>query len=243
MISSSCDLPGQGRHIAGQELVALLGFLVFLNGDEVHGTDLIQPLLQRLDLQLNGRPVGSTPPAAISSAASASAPSSQALIRHRDGDAPAPDVVEVHMIFLLDPFPEILDGHVFLRQFDIERTCASPARSELICRLSFAQRFPSRAVTSFSCDCFCSSNPAVPALTCSRSCCSRCSICRRESLHFRLACSLRAMNDDTSPRRCSQDLCQFMNALAEDCCLLPERGQHLFLRCERHLAFGQGGVC
>ena len=58
MTSSNCALAcDQVVVLLGQELMALLGFLVFLDGHEVHRADLVEALLQRLDLLRDGVPI------------------------------------------------------------------------------------------------------------------------------------------------------------------------------------------
>ena len=105
--------------LLAQELVALLGFLVFLDSDEVHRPHLVDALLQRLDLLGDGSPIRG------------GARGGHFIRRHYmhlrlalvgvgDGDALAANVVEVEMILLLDPLAQVLHGHVLLRQFDIE---------------------------------------------------------------------------------------------------------------------------
>ena len=44
----------------------------------------------------------------------------RAFVGEGDGDALAANVVEVHVVFLLDPLAQVLHGHVLLRQLDLE---------------------------------------------------------------------------------------------------------------------------
>jgi hypothetical protein len=44
-----------------------------------------------------------------------------AFIGKSDRDAFAAHVIEAEMIFLLNPFPEVLGGHIFLGELDLER--------------------------------------------------------------------------------------------------------------------------
>ena len=105
--------------LLGQKLITLLGFLVFLDGHEIHRADFVEPLLQGLNLLRDGVPIRGR------------ACGGHFFRRHhmhlrrafvgeRDGDAFAANVVEGEVIFLLDPFAQVLDGHVFLRQFNIQ---------------------------------------------------------------------------------------------------------------------------
>jgi len=43
--------------LLGEKLITLLGFLVFLDGHEVHRADFVEPLLQGLDLLRDGLPI------------------------------------------------------------------------------------------------------------------------------------------------------------------------------------------
>ena len=131
--------------------MALLGFLVFLDGHQVHRADFVEPLLQRLDLLRHGVPIRGR-------AARRHFLRRQRLhlgrpfVGKRDGDALAADVVQVDVIFLLD----------FARAGSA-RTCFSapvplPARraGSAIPSAGCAARadFSSRAAISASCEFF-----------------------------------------------------------------------------------------
>jgi len=47
-----------------------------------------------------------------------------AFVGKGDGDALAADVIEIDMIFLLDAFAQVLDGHVLLGELDFEGAAA-----------------------------------------------------------------------------------------------------------------------
>ena len=106
--------------LLAQELVALLGLLVFLDGHQVHGPHLVNALLQALNLLRHCIPIGGHPRG------------SHFFRRHhmhlgrpfigkRNGDALAANIVELEMILLLDALPQVLNGHVLLRQLDFDR--------------------------------------------------------------------------------------------------------------------------
>ncbi len=58
MTSSNCGLGvDQIVVLLRQELMPLLGLLVFLDGDEIHRAHFVQLLLQRLDLLRDGVPI------------------------------------------------------------------------------------------------------------------------------------------------------------------------------------------
>ena len=59
MTSSNCVFGfDQIVVLRGEELVALLGFFVFLDGDEIDRPHFIDPLLQRADLFADRVPIG-----------------------------------------------------------------------------------------------------------------------------------------------------------------------------------------
>ena len=200
--------------LLAQELVALLGFLVFLDGHQVHRPHLVDALLQRLDLLRHGGPVGGR------------AGGGHFLRRHHvhlgrafvgvgDGDALAANVVEVDVVFLLDPLAQVLHGHVLLRQLDIEGAALFLQLGQAPALL--AQALPRATATSASCDCFCATSSAVCAFTCSRSCCSF-SIWPRDSWISDSACSLRPTKEESSPRRCSITWVSSRMRCSSDCC-------------------------
>ena len=120
MTSSNCALAWtRSSCCLRQKLIALLGFLVFLDGHQVHRADFVEPFLQGFDLLRDGVPIRGR------------ARGGHFFRRHHmhlrrafvgegDGDALAAHVVEVDVIFLLDAFAQVLDGHVFLRQFHVQ---------------------------------------------------------------------------------------------------------------------------
>jgi len=73
MTSSSCVLAlDQVVVLLRQERMALLGLLVFLDGDEIHRADFVEPFLQRLDLLATAFQSVAAPAAAICSGVSVS---------------------------------------------------------------------------------------------------------------------------------------------------------------------------
>ena len=105
--------------LLAEELVALLGLLVFLDGHQVHRPHLVNALLQVLDLPGDGRPIGG------------GAGGGHFLGRHHvhlgrafvgvgNGDALAANAVEADVVFLLDPLAQVLHRHVLLRQLHFE---------------------------------------------------------------------------------------------------------------------------
>ena len=58
MTSSNCVLAlTKSSCCCGEELVALLGFLVFLDGHQIDRAHFVEPLLQRVDLLRHRRPI------------------------------------------------------------------------------------------------------------------------------------------------------------------------------------------
>ena len=216
--------------------MALLGFLVFLDGDEVHRPHLVDAL-------------PATPrPAAATASQSVAAPAGghflgrqrldlgRAFVGEGDGDALAADVVEVDVVFLLDALAQVLDGHVLLRQLDFEgaalllavrsgggaarASSSSRAAMSLVLRLLLRQQFGGLgvdllAVVPQRLD-LARGIPAISASACALRSTKAANLARGAA---RRAASARAM-------RCSSG-----------CCWLPERGAHLLLGGEGHLGF------
>ena len=106
--------------LRGKELVALLGLLVFLDGHQIDRPHLVNLLLQNFHLLLHGIPIGGGPRLGHLLRRQGFH-LRLAFIGMRDGDAFAADILEVEVIFLLHFLPQVLDGHVLLRQFHVER--------------------------------------------------------------------------------------------------------------------------
>ncbi len=106
--------------LLAEELVALLGFLVFLDGHQVHRPHLINARLQRLDLLRHGAPIRRRARRGHLRRCQHVNPR-RPLVRVGDRNALAADVVGTDMILLLDPLAQVLDRHVLLRQLDFER--------------------------------------------------------------------------------------------------------------------------
>ena len=163
--------------LLGQKLITLLGLLVFLDGHQVHRADFIEPLLQRLDLLRDGIPIRGRARRRHFFRRQ-HVHFRRAFIGKRDGDALAAHVVEVDVVFLLNPLAQVLNGHVFLRQFHVQsaalvlqfRQPAALAAQIFIARrdVGFLRLLSAKAI------------PPVCAFTCSRSCDNR-SIWLRES--------------------------------------------------------------
>jgi len=112
--------PGLGQVVVlfCQELMALLGLLVFLNGHQVDRADLVQPPLQGGNLFRDRRPVGRHP-AGGHFLRRQGVDLGRAFLGQSDGDAFAADVVQGDLVFFADAVAEILDGHVLLGQFHL----------------------------------------------------------------------------------------------------------------------------
>ena len=106
--------------LAAEELVALFGLLVFVNGDEIDRPHFIDALPQGGHLLRHGIPVGRGA-AGGHFLRSQSPDPGRTLVRDGDSDALAANGVQVHLIFLLNPLAQVLHGHVVLRQFHLER--------------------------------------------------------------------------------------------------------------------------
>ena len=105
--------------LPGQKLVALFGLLVFVDGDEVDRPHFVDAFLQDGHLLRHGIPVSGSAAGGHLFGRERADPG-RTFVGKCDGDALAANLVEVHLIFLLDPFPQVLHRHVFLRQFHLE---------------------------------------------------------------------------------------------------------------------------
>ena len=124
--------------LPGQKLVALFGLLVFVDGDEVDRPHFVDAFLQDGHLLRHGIPVGGSAAGGHLFGRERANPG-RTFVGKCDGDALAANIVEVNLIFLLDPFPQVLHRHVFLRQFHLETrqfgiygTCLHPFGNCLI---------------------------------------------------------------------------------------------------------------
>ena len=221
--------------------MALLGFLVFLDGHQVHRAHFVEPLLQRLDLLRHGVPIRRRA-ARRHFFRRQRLHLGRAFVGVGDGDALAADVVEVEVVFLLDSFAQVLDGHVFLRQFHFQRAAlvlqfGQPAALR-------AQIFLARRNLRSPAHSFAPSSSAVCALTCSRSCCNR-SIWRARILNLRFRLLL-ARDERRNTRRGAARRAGSIRG-----CAVPAPAaaggttRKLLLGRQRDLAFGQrrvGGI-
>ena len=98
----------------------LLGLLVFLNGDEIHRPHFVHSLLQIRHLPGHRVPVGGGA-AGRHFFRCQGLDFGRSFVGDGDGNALAADLVEVHLILLLNPLAQVLDAHVLLRQFHVER--------------------------------------------------------------------------------------------------------------------------
>ena len=105
--------------LPGEELIPLLGLLVFVDRHQVHRPHLVDALLQSDRLFCDGVPIGGD------------AAGGHFLRRQRfdlrrafvgdgDGNALAANIVEVHLIFLLHSLTQVLHGQVLLRELDVQ---------------------------------------------------------------------------------------------------------------------------
>ena len=218
--------------------MALLGFLVFFNRDQVHRPHLVNFLLQRFDLLLHRIPIRRR--AGFGHLFGRECLHfGRAFVGIGDGDAFAADVVEVEVIFLANLVAQVLHRHVFLREFNFHRaarvlqfrqTVALAAQiffaggDFAVLRIFPADQFrrlrtrPARVRAANV-----QSGRAIPG-----------SPIR--------AASLREMNEEHSPLRCSMTCVNSRMRCANAVLLLPERRRKLLVRREGDLAFGQRSV-
>ena len=224
--------------LLAEELIALLGFLVFLDGDQIHRAHFVEALLQRVDLFGNRVPIRSRARWRPFLPGVKTLHPCRAFVGKGDGDALAANIVQVEVIFLLDAFAQVLHGHVFLRQLDFERAAlfldirsetpalfAQAILRESRCRLPGLLLFE-RELRGLGVDLF----AVMPQFFDTAA----------GILDFGLGLRLRLTKEPSSARRCSNELVQLARcAVRQRSLLLSEGGAHLFLRGQRDFAFSQ----
>ena len=99
--------------------MTLFGFFVFLDCDQINGSHFVKPLLQISNLRCHCFPIGGhTGGGHLLRTEGLNF--RRPLVRDRNGDAFAADVVQPELVFLLNAFAEVLHGHILLRQLDFE---------------------------------------------------------------------------------------------------------------------------
>ena len=240
MTSSNCALAlTKSSCCLLRKLIALLGFLVFLDRHQIHRPHFIDALLQRCDLlaQRASQSVAA-PLAAISSGVSVctfAGPSSAI----GDRDAFAANVVEVEMIFLLDALAQVLHRHVLLRQFDFDRRsrcCCASVRSAAL----LAQIFLHAMMISSSCVCLLANQVRDLCVDLIAIVLQRFNLAR-ESWISRSACFLAGDEERLiSPRRCSINCANSRDAMVQRLLLLPKAKRKVAPRSPARLWFPSG---
>ena len=98
----------------------LFGLRVFLDRHQIDRAHLVNPFLQRRHLPRHCLPVRRHP-AGSHLLRRQHFHLRPPFVRVGNGDAFTPNVIQLHLIFLLNPFPEILHRHIFLGEADVDR--------------------------------------------------------------------------------------------------------------------------
>ena len=107
--------------LLAEELVALFGFFIFLDRDQIDRAHFLDASLKRLHFLGNGIPIRCGPGGGHL-LGSHHVDFRRSLIREGDRDALAPDIGNVQLIFLPDAIAKVVDRHILLGEFDFDHT-------------------------------------------------------------------------------------------------------------------------
>ena len=162
----------------------------------------------------------------------------RAFVGEGDGDALAADVVQVDVVLLLDPLAQVLHGHVLLRQLDLEGAALLLQFGQAAALLAqgFLPRGDVRFLGLLLRQQLGGLRVHLLALVLQRL------DPAAGFLDFGLGLLLAADEGGELAAPLLDDLGQFADALLQGLLLLLERGAHLLLGGQGHLALGQAGV-